>query len=194
MDCKICLKNYCNRDWTWFLLLKQIRWFSWHGQNKIYFSHMIHITFYWAYFVRWQQRWFILTFRSTEKSLKPILTAFLMCAKCFAVGNFFSHSLSSVVVVTLALYSLFHSSPRFNNNPPFVFLLTDSVFILKFSQAMSGFLMMLTQNGKLLYISDNAAEYLGHSMVSIGFFIFYFIILSISCFKWAKPLHVSHTY
>lgn len=34
---------------------------------------------------------------------------------------------------------------------------------------MSGFLMMLTQNGKLLYISDNAAEYLGHSMVSIKF-------------------------
>ncbi|XP_055311408.1 PAS domain-containing protein cky-1 isoform X2 [Sitodiplosis mosellana] len=33
-----------------------------------------------------------------------------------------------------------------------------------FSKAMSGFLMMLTQNGKLLYISDNAAEYLGHSM------------------------------
>lgn len=27
--------------------------------------------------------------------------------------------------------------------------------------------MMLTQNGKLLYISDNAAEYLGHSMVSL---------------------------
>ncbi|XP_055608980.1 uncharacterized protein LOC129756201 [Uranotaenia lowii] len=33
-----------------------------------------------------------------------------------------------------------------------------------FTKAMSGFLMMLTQNGKLLYISDNAAEYLGHSM------------------------------
>ncbi|KAH8294812.1 hypothetical protein KR018_003336, partial [Drosophila ironensis] len=33
-----------------------------------------------------------------------------------------------------------------------------------FSKALSGFLMMLTQNGKLLYISDNAAEYLGHSM------------------------------
>jgi hypothetical protein len=33
-------------------------------------------------------------------------------------------------------------------------------------QALSGFLMMMTQNGKLLYISDNAAEYLGHSMVS----------------------------
>lgn len=27
--------------------------------------------------------------------------------------------------------------------------------------------MMMTQNGKLLYISDNAAEYLGHSMVSV---------------------------
>lgn len=38
----------------------------------------------------------------------------------------------------------------------------------KFSfQALSGFLMMMTQNGKLLYISDNAAEYLGHSMVSV---------------------------
>lgn len=31
---------------------------------------------------------------------------------------------------------------------------------------MNGFIMMLTQGGKLLYISDNAAEYLGHSMVS----------------------------
>lgn len=36
-------------------------------------------------------------------------------------------------------------------------------------QALSGFLMMMTQNGKLLYISDNAAEYLGHSMVSISY-------------------------
>lgn len=33
-----------------------------------------------------------------------------------------------------------------------------------FSKALSGFLMMMTQHGKLLYISDNAAEYLGHSM------------------------------
>ncbi|CAB0017961.1 unnamed protein product, partial [Nesidiocoris tenuis] len=32
--------------------------------------------------------------------------------------------------------------------------------------ALSGFLMMMTQNGKLLYISDNAAEYLGHSMLT----------------------------
>lgn len=31
--------------------------------------------------------------------------------------------------------------------------------------------MMMTQNGKLLYISDNAAEYLGHSMVSEFLFI-----------------------
>lgn len=39
-------------------------------------------------------------------------------------------------------------------------------------QALNGFLMMMTQNGKLLYISDNAAEYLGHSMVShLIFFI-----------------------
>ena len=33
-------------------------------------------------------------------------------------------------------------------------------------QALNGFLMMATQTGKLLYISDNAAEYLGHSMVT----------------------------
>lgn len=32
-------------------------------------------------------------------------------------------------------------------------------------QAMSGFIMMMTQQGKLLYISENAADYLGHSMV-----------------------------
>ncbi|GBP16126.1 Neuronal PAS domain-containing protein 4 [Eumeta japonica] len=31
-------------------------------------------------------------------------------------------------------------------------------------QAMNGFMMIMTQNGKLLYISENAAEYLGHSM------------------------------
>ncbi|XP_029155960.1 single-minded homolog 1-A isoform X4 [Nylanderia fulva] len=33
-----------------------------------------------------------------------------------------------------------------------------------FSKAMSGFIMMMTQQGKLLYISENAADYLGHSM------------------------------
>ncbi|XP_043209571.1 neuronal PAS domain-containing protein 4B-like [Amphibalanus amphitrite] len=35
---------------------------------------------------------------------------------------------------------------------------------LGFSKAMNGFMMLTTQTGKLLYISDNAAEYLGHSM------------------------------
>ena len=35
-------------------------------------------------------------------------------------------------------------------------------------QAMNGFMMMITQTGKLLFISENAAEYLGHSMVSLG--------------------------
>ena len=37
---------------------------------------------------------------------------------------------------------------------------------LYFLQGLNGFIMMTTQTGKLLYISDNAAEYLGHSMVS----------------------------
>lgn len=32
-------------------------------------------------------------------------------------------------------------------------------------KAMKGFLMMLTRNGKMLYISENASEYLGHSVV-----------------------------
>lgn len=40
----------------------------------------------------------------------------------------------------------------------------QSINLSPIFQALSGFLMMLTQNGKLLYISDNAAEYLGHSM------------------------------
>ena len=33
-----------------------------------------------------------------------------------------------------------------------------------FLQALNGFVMMITQTGKLLYISENASEYLGHSM------------------------------
>ncbi|XP_042219544.1 neuronal PAS domain-containing protein 4-like [Homarus americanus] len=37
---------------------------------------------------------------------------------------------------------------------------------LEFLKALSGFLMMLTQGGKLLYISDNAAEYLGHLCIN----------------------------
>lgn len=31
-------------------------------------------------------------------------------------------------------------------------------------KALNGFMMMITQTGKLLFISENAAEYLGHSM------------------------------
>lgn len=47
---------------------------------------------------------------------------------------------------------------------------------------MNGFLMMMTQNGKLLYISDNAAEYLGHSMVS---YFLYFEERQISKLPWS---------
>lgn len=47
-------------------------------------------------------------------------------------------------------------------------ILGDAVIFSYYFQALNGFLMMMTQNGKLLYISDNAAEYLGHSMVSVG--------------------------
>lgn len=50
-------------------------------------------------------------------------------------------------------------------------------FFLYLTQALSGFLMMMTQNGKLLYISDNAAEYLGHSMVSPSFSFFSYDML-----------------
>lgn len=53
----------------------------------------------------------------------------------------------------------------------FFYLIRNYTFLILvifffFFQSLSGFLMMMTQNGKLLYISDNAAEYLGHSMVS----------------------------
>lgn len=32
---------------------------------------------------------------------------------------------------------------------------------------MTGFLLITTREGKLLYISENVTEYLGHSMVSL---------------------------
>ena len=32
------------------------------------------------------------------------------------------------------------------------------------AQALNGFMMMITQTGKLLFITENASEYLGHSM------------------------------
>ena len=59
-----------------------------------------------------------------------------------------------------------------------------------FTQAMNGFLMMMTQNGKLLYISDNAAEYLGHSMVStifFSFFVFSFLKCKLNPTFWNGP-------
>lgn len=34
-------------------------------------------------------------------------------------------------------------------------------------QALPGFLMLLTGEGKLLYLSDSVSEHLGHSMVSL---------------------------
>ena len=36
--------------------------------------------------------------------------------------------------------------------------------------ALRGFLLMMTKQGRLLYISDNVADYLGHSVVSNLFF------------------------
>lgn len=36
-------------------------------------------------------------------------------------------------------------------------------------QALAGFLLITTRDGKLVYISENVTEYLGHSMVSTNF-------------------------
>lgn len=36
-------------------------------------------------------------------------------------------------------------------------------------QAVPGFLMLLTGEGKLLYLSDSVSEHLGHSMVSLHY-------------------------
>lgn len=55
---------------------------------------------------------------------------------------------------------------KYNNIFSLFFNRKLHVFFFRMLQSLSGFLMMMTQNGKLLYISDNAAEYLGHSMVS----------------------------
>ena len=37
----------------------------------------------------------------------------------------------------------------------------------EFMQALPGFLMLLTGEGKLLYLSESVTEHLGHSMVSL---------------------------
>ena len=39
-----------------------------------------------------------------------------------------------------------------------------SVLLLLF-QALTGFILVTTRDGKLVYISENVTEYLGHSMV-----------------------------
>ncbi len=43
-------------------------------------------------------------------------------------------------------------------------VLTSYMYFL-FLQSMEGFVLVSTQDGKLLYISENVTEYLGHSMV-----------------------------
>lgn len=64
-----------------------------------------------------------------------------------------------------------------------------------FSKSLNGFLMMLTQKGKLIYISDNAAEYLGHSMVSNSFaHSIYTCILLIPHFLFQSHNHLNPWY
>lgn len=103
--------------------------------------------------------WFSLTYHSAGKCLADFRLWPKQSRHCdWPMWNWLrwkiSHTAygSELVVVTLNIV-------RWH----FIYL---SISFLLFTQAMSGFLMMLTQNGKLLYISDNAAEYLGHSMVS----------------------------
>lgn len=38
-------------------------------------------------------------------------------------------------------------------------------------QSMPGFLLLLTAEGKLLYLTDSVSEHLGHSMVSLNIHI-----------------------
>uniref|UniRef100_T1JAN8 Neuronal PAS domain-containing protein 4 n=1 Tax=Strigamia maritima TaxID=126957 RepID=T1JAN8_STRMM len=66
--------------------------------------------------------------------------------------------LMALVCVYVRKANYFHQVFRKYDSP------TNITPNVGFSKALSGFLMMCTQNGKLLYISDNAAEYLGHSM------------------------------
>lgn len=43
----------------------------------------------------------------------------------------------------------------------------DDCSLFDFSEALPGFLLAITSDGKLLYISENVTEYLGHSMVEL---------------------------
>nr|XP_029731824.1 uncharacterized protein LOC109423405 [Aedes albopictus] len=80
--------------------------------------------------------------QSTRQRLSQLQLMALVCVYV-RKANYFQQALKRSIDIGL------HTAPTPN---------------IGFSKAMSGFLMMLTQNGKLLYISDNAAEYLGHSM------------------------------
>ncbi|KAL8617324.1 hypothetical protein ACOMHN_065569 [Nucella lapillus] len=44
---------------------------------------------------------------------------------------------------------------------------TDMPMSCEFSQALAGFLLITTREGKLVYISENVTDYLGHSMVDM---------------------------
>lgn len=79
---------------------------------------------------------------STRQRLSQLQLMALVCV-FLRKANYFQHALKG--------------SPADSSNIP-----TPNI---GFSKAMSGFIMMMTQQGKLLYISENAAEYLGHSMV-----------------------------
>lgn len=48
-------------------------------------------------------------------------------------------------------------------------------------QALPGFLMLLTGEGKLLYLSDSVSEHLGHSMVSPNRTSLFVVILKSPC-------------
>ncbi|XP_038074863.1 neuronal PAS domain-containing protein 4-like [Patiria miniata] len=43
----------------------------------------------------------------------------------------------------------------------------DDTSPFDFTQALHGFLLVMTREGKLLYISENVTDYLGHSMVEL---------------------------
>lgn len=54
------------------------------------------------------------------------------------------------------LQKLFNATPGTSSDSP-----------CDFSQSLTGFLLVTTREGKLVYISENVTEYLGHSMVDM---------------------------
>lgn len=50
------------------------------------------------------------------------------------------------------------------NGSHFDFVFLTAPYSLSF-QSLTGFLLVTTRDGKLVYISENVTEYLGHSMV-----------------------------